>query len=331
MTISFNTKGYDVFIDFIKAYAIMCVLFGHTFLWLDKVGYGVWAGMQVPLFILVQAFHWYKKDKPVINFVKILKRVIFPFFVIEFLTVGIALLFGLNNANELKTLALSGGGYGPGSYYPWIYLQVAILLPLFSPLLCRFSKWVSLIIFIIICQLFEFLFSIIDLPENIYRLLAVRYIFLVPLGWLWAKEGIVINWKTILLSILSLFAILYFEYLSVHDEPWFFTTKWQFHRWPCYFFLAYGFTGILNIVWKRLVNYELIIKYIKVLASSSYEIFLVQMSVIYLINYTSIPFVRDKVFKYIIWLILVWMISIFGGILLNRILNRKSIIMSKND
>lgn len=75
MTISFNTKGYDVFIDFIKAYAIMCVLFGHTFLWLDKVGYGVWAGMQVPLFILVQAFHWYKKDKPVINFVKILKRV----------------------------------------------------------------------------------------------------------------------------------------------------------------------------------------------------------------------------------------------------------------
>lgn len=121
MTISFNTKGYDVFIDFIKAYAIMCVLFGHTFLWLDKVGYGVWAGMQVPLFILVQAFHWYKKDKPVINFVKILKRVIFPFFVIEFLTVGIALLFGLNNANELKTLALSGGGV-----WAWLILPVDI-------------------------------------------------------------------------------------------------------------------------------------------------------------------------------------------------------------
>lgn len=205
------------------------------------------------------------------------------------------------------------------------------MLPLFSPLLCRFSKWVSLIIFIIICQLFEFLFSIIDLPENIYRLLAVRYIFLVPLGWLWKfKEGIVINWKTILLSILSLFAILYFEYLSVHDEPWFFTTKWQFHRWPCYFWHMVSLE-YLTLFGNSLVNYELIIKYIKVLASSSYEIFLVQMSVIYLINYTSIPFFRDKVFKYIIWLILVWMISIFGGILLSRILNRKSIIMSKND
>lgn len=50
-------QRHDEFIDFIKAYAILCVLFGHTFgMALDYVAYGVWAGMQVPLFILIQTF-----------------------------------------------------------------------------------------------------------------------------------------------------------------------------------------------------------------------------------------------------------------------------------
>jgi len=62
--ITFNTKGYDGFIDFIKAYAIICVLIGHTLIpYLHDIGYCIWAGMQVPLFILVQSFHGYKKER----------------------------------------------------------------------------------------------------------------------------------------------------------------------------------------------------------------------------------------------------------------------------
>jgi hypothetical protein len=75
----FNTHGYDPFIDFLKAYAIICVLLGHTFPYLDKIGYGLWAGMQVPIFIMIQAFHSLKKDNPKFIFSNLLKRIFIPF------------------------------------------------------------------------------------------------------------------------------------------------------------------------------------------------------------------------------------------------------------
>ena len=53
-TITFNKSGYDPLIDFIKAYAILCVLMGHTFPYLKASVDSLWYGMQVPLFVLVQ-------------------------------------------------------------------------------------------------------------------------------------------------------------------------------------------------------------------------------------------------------------------------------------
>ena len=106
--ITFDTKGYDGFIDFIKTYAILCVLFGHTFLWLDKVAYGVWAGMQVPLFVMVQSFHFYKKEDAKVDFSKILKRVLIPFFAIELLTFAIAFAIGDRNIYQLIKNGIRG-------------------------------------------------------------------------------------------------------------------------------------------------------------------------------------------------------------------------------
>lgn len=96
--ISFNKTGYDPFLDFIKAWAIKCVLFGHTFPYLDQVGYSLWLAAQVPLFILIQTFHSYKKDTPKINMAKIFSRVVLPFIICEFVVITIALCLG-------------GGGY----------------------------------------------------------------------------------------------------------------------------------------------------------------------------------------------------------------------------
>lgn len=38
VSIQFNQTGYDPFLDFIKAFAIVSVLIGHTFPFIDKVG-----------------------------------------------------------------------------------------------------------------------------------------------------------------------------------------------------------------------------------------------------------------------------------------------------
>ena len=44
-TITFNKSGYDPFIDYIKAFAIICVLIGHTFPFPEYWGYRLFAGM----------------------------------------------------------------------------------------------------------------------------------------------------------------------------------------------------------------------------------------------------------------------------------------------
>ena len=123
--ITFNKTGYDPFIDFIKAYAIICVLIGHTLFLHDYWGYGLWAGMQVPLFVLVQAFHSFKKETPDFNLKKILLRVILPYVVVQ----SIALIFLFCKDPSGIYSFVGSGGAGPGSYYPWIYIQIALLLP----------------------------------------------------------------------------------------------------------------------------------------------------------------------------------------------------------
>lgn len=87
-TITFNKSGYDPFIDFIKAYAILCVLMGHTFPYLKASGYSIWYGMQVPLFVLVQVFHVLKKERYSFSIKKILIRIVFPFLFIQLIPLG---------------------------------------------------------------------------------------------------------------------------------------------------------------------------------------------------------------------------------------------------
>ena len=337
MHIKFQTTGHDEFIDFIKSYAILCVIFGHTFPMLDKIGYGIWAGMQVPLFILIQTFHYLKKERNFkINISKILGRVAIPFIIAEILTFIVALLVKKENASILIQEFIQKGGYGPGSYYPYIYLQITLLLPFFAILLkhsstvnspmvqsSKFRVQSLLIVFLLLSEGFEILFSLTDFPDTIYRILAIRYIFLIYLGWLWVKDGVIINKTTILLSVLSLCAIIYFEYGPIDNEPWFYSTGWKFHRWPCYFFVANGFIAILHYVWKYLKNNKFIVNAVKTIASATYEIYLIQMSVIYLFTTKSITFTSNIMLRYLIWLVIVWTISVGGGILINKIINRE--------
>ena len=325
--LTFIKKGHDDFIDFVKAYAIICVLIGHTFTpFLDKIGYGVWAGMQVPLFILIQTFHSYKKEKITFSIKKVWRRVLVPFFVIEIITSTFVFLCGFCEFKYLIHKMLSGGGYGPGSYYPWIYLQISLLLPLFAIALQRYSKIESFFIFLTICESFEILFSFAKLPDSIYRLLTVRYIFLIWLGWQWAKEGIKLNITTVILSIVSLISIIYFEYLSLDDEPWFYNTVWKYHRWPCYFFVANLFMLILHKLWLYINRHAFISKLVAKIAACSYEIFLIQMMVLFILKESKLYLINRGTLidaTYFLYIIFVWIISIIGGYLLNTFVNSK--------
>lgn len=317
--IQFNQRGHDDFIDFIKAYAIICVIFGHTFPCLDQVGYGLWAGMQVPLFILVQTFHSFKKEFCSFSFKKVFLRVLLPFLFIEFLTFLLASFFTSNSGNVLIEKFIKNGGFGPGSYYPWLYIQVSLFLPLFAKVLQTINKYQSFLLFIFVCEGLEIFFSLFDFPDSIYRLLFIRYLFLIYLGWLWVKEGIQLNFINIFLSFISLMSILYFEYLSTNNEPWFYNTVWKYHRWPCYYYVAYLLSAFLYGIWVRINKYILVNYIVSVLAKSSYEIFLTQMSTIFMFHRGFFSSISNGYIQYFSWLLFIWVISIVGGILLHKV------------
>lgn len=121
--------------------------------------------------------------------------------------------------NLLKSGVL--GGYGPGSYYFWVYIQFAFLLRWAYPFLERHNVKTLAIVFIIISMLIDMICSITHMPEQLYRLLALRYVFLILLGYLWVKQGIVLNKRTIALAVCSILAMLFFSYTNFNLEPLF--------------------------------------------------------------------------------------------------------------
>ena len=157
-SISFNLKGYDPFLDFIKAYAIICVLIGHTFPFLDYLGYGLWAGMQVPLFVLIQVFHNFKKETISFNFSKLFWRVFCPFFLVQVLIYACMYVISQKDALSLLYEMAIDGGFGPGAYFPWVYLQIALILCCLFKVINKYGKIVNLIVALIVCEGFELFF-----------------------------------------------------------------------------------------------------------------------------------------------------------------------------
>lgn len=320
-TITFVRNGHDEFIDFIKAYAIICVLVGHTFPYKDETGYSLWYGMQVPLFILIQVFHVLKRDTYRFKIRTILIRILIPFFLIQLFLFCIELC---QNGNFISLIVkfIARGGFGPGAYYPWIYLQMALFLLIIKriPNIVVVSKPIVVFLVIIVCEVFEIILSLISLPDFYYRLLAIRYLFLILLGWIWVRDGIVINNKTILLSLLSMAAIIFFEYYNVDTEPWFYNTAWKTHRWPCYYYVSTLLCALLFYIYTNIKSYHQVEKSIRILSKCSYEIFLLQMLVIQIMPKNE--FVNNSILQLCIKMILVFTISIFGGFYFNLFYNR---------
>lgn len=318
--VKFNLEGYDPFIDFIKAYAIICVLIGHVLPNLNYIGYGLWAGMQVPLFILVQVFHSLKKDPVKIRISKLWWRILFPFFLIQATAYLLCSLFWREYLSLVVSEMVESGGFGPGSYFPWVYIQMALLLTVVSKYISRVAPAQLAIISIVICEGFEILSSIVNLSDEVHRLLAIRYFFLIYLGWIWVKEGIVINKKNIILSFLSLLSVIYFEYFSVDDEPLFYNTAWSFHRWPCYYYVAILGSYLLYLLYLKVKKSNAVFSFVKKLGKCSYEIFLIQM--IFIPLFPPLYFIPDVLYlSFVIRISLLFVLSIFLGGLFHRFYN----------
>ena len=274
-------NGYDPFIDELKGIAILFVLFNHCVPLeiRNKLLFDLWGGMAVPIFLLIQTFHYYKRglnNCKAISFKRVFNRVFLPFIVAQLVIVFIKFI----SPNSITTTfqhAITNGGFGPGTYYIWIYLQFALLLPLLKHIFTLSSSG-SVIFFLVISIILELISCYLTIPEAIYRYLFFRYFFLIYLGYSWSSKGIALNTKTICLSIISILAIVLFDYSSIDFSPFFYPSySWKVYHWVSYFYVASVFIFIIRFLLKQVPHRLRVI--IQILGKYSWEIFCCQMIV----------------------------------------------------
>lgn len=277
--------GYEPLFDYLKGIAIIMVVLAHgTGCLKDFLLYPLWIDQAVPLFIMIQVFHAYKKDTvsyPPLS--KIWHRIFYPFLLVQLIyflyIVGKCLYHNIDPILQIKPFLFRGGG-GPGSYYIWIYVQIAILCPLFKRVI---DYKLGLFFMVLICILVEIFCSLTKTPDPLYRLLCLRYIFLLYLGYLWVKQGILLTKKTTALAVMSSILILALYFIHklnpvYNFEPWIYNTDWTIFHWFTYF-LPWSLIAFAICKCYKLNPENKINKFVLLCGKRSYEIFLFQMLV----------------------------------------------------
>lgn len=280
----------DLFIDFLKGLCIICVILTHSLPVSIMKGmvYIAWGEMAVPLFLLLQAYHFFnsniirkkkglppKRCKEFYCISSLWSRILKPFLIITLITGGVLICLGHNPLEILKTV-IKYGGIGPGSYYVWVYIQFFLLLPVCLTLINKWGSY-SIILFILVSQSIEWLCIYVDFPEFEYRLTCFRYVFLIYLGFLWVSNRISrkLTWYQIILAFISLVILLALYYTSGSLNPFLHDTVWRSYHWICYFYPAFLLPWL---IWKMYDKLSLKIrKNIGEIGKYSYEIFLNQM------------------------------------------------------
>ena len=283
MNITFNKTTYDPQIDYIKGLCILFVIWTHCMNRgeLRRILFPYWGDTAVPIFIIIQVFHYYKKGAGVRfpSLPKLWKRILRPYIAMAALMFLAQFFMYYNMTNGTFSPTLYWEKRGPGSYYIFIYLEMAYVIPLFAPLFRKLStKWL-LIIFLILSQLVETVCSLTHCPDNIYRIIFPRYIFLIFLGYLLAEKGLKLNKPTIAAGIFSILFIYLFTYSRCDMEPIFCTNLvlWPLCHWICYIYIAYFFLAFLKYIYTKLTVFNHFISCIKNIGIYSYEIYLFQI------------------------------------------------------
>ena len=275
--------GYDPFIDFLKGVCIIFVIINHCMpeIIMKYSGFMFWGVSAVPIFLLIQVFHAYKRgcNNTKVNYKKIWNKIALPFFICQFI-ICIAFILKSHHAQLSDVITvisnwMKSGGYGPGAYYPWIYLQFAILLPLLSPIFKKNSP-LFCILFIMISQSVETACAYFHLPQLAYRLLFLRYIFIFYLGYLLATKGYALNKYTFGASVICLLVSFIIVYGGINLSPFIYDFVNPVCHWFCYVYIAYLLLFLLKLAYDHIPNGSFQ-NYLLDAGKYSYEIFLFQI------------------------------------------------------
>ena len=209
------------------------------------------------------------------------KRVFVPFVYSQVVVVMLYMLFD-GDVNNLFRQFLSQGGLGPGSYYPWAYLQIYILLPFVIWLYKRIGVARSYILWMCVSIFLEFYCSFSGMIEAYYRLLAVRYIFLMICGIHLMAEGVTMNKKTMIASIAGACYIVIDTYTPVNFFPIAYKSEgFLGQHWIAYIYVSTLLILVIKNVHVVLEKYK-IARLIECYGRDSYSIFIIQLVVFWI-------------------------------------------------
>jgi peptidoglycan/LPS O-acetylase OafA/YrhL len=281
-------------LDFLKGLSILFIIATH-FGWTGKerlqFGFPFWIDMAVPFFLLISGYlqalffdrkgirsidEAFQKDK----IAKKLQRYFLPYCLV-FIVEAVILLF-MKKADAKQLLyAFVTGGFGPGSYYFPIIIQMIFVVP-FSYVIVRKYRFRGVVYAFLVNLFFELIKFPFFMPPPQYRLLFFRYIFILSCGVFacFMTEFHVWYW---LISAAGIFFVIISKYSSLRKSFAAFFCHWE------------G-TSLFNVMMVVPLFWYLTTKIKKIrirgpitrVGTITYEIFLTQMAYYYFLSISGI-------------------------------------------
>lgn len=286
-----NVKERQYQFDFIKGIAIISVILLHAGI-SHKYFSTYWIGQAVPLFIGVSCFlgclSLFKNDGIRTYFGKerikrMVIRIFKPFILAQIVLVG---MYSITNNFSIKGF-LAGGGIGPGSYYPWVYIQLWVLIP-FMFLLMRKNTVIGMIIIMLVSIITNVLFATLNAAEwfqiplvnhkkewfvLLYRLCINRYLFIFPLVFLLIEQKIKYS-IVLFLGFIGAGCIYAMTYKDISIEPLVYTSGWEVYEYP-----SHCYTLLVLLYLYKIYEYipKMVRNIVNKIGGNSWEIYNMQM------------------------------------------------------
>lgn len=284
----------DLRIDYLKTCAIVMIITQHSLSnsIIQKIGGAFYISQAVSIFIILSAYNFansYNRINVITiidcyrtNTLKKISRILVPFIIMFLIELLILLTINTNISLYELLIAFITGGYGPGSYFTPIMIQLILIFPLLYYWGKKNMKSMLIVIFLInLC--FE-VYAHFNLTNNEYRLILIRYLFLISLGIYLSLVKTANKYIIIICTAISIMYIFSIHYLNFKPPVF---LQWQSRNVPSFF---YPFALIL-LSFKYLpqkINATLK-RIIVLISNSTFHIFLIQMMYFWLSINSKLP------------------------------------------
>ncbi len=235
-----DKKQRYVLIDWLKAFCVICVIITHSEFFnnamLDKTGlfYLLCVNKAVPCFMFLSGFVFVLGAKNVpfceqYNLKRIipkLLRLTVP--TVVYYIMYILVKFGSGNAMSLYETAkrFFAGDFGSGSYYFAVMVQFTFIAPVMYYLIKKYNHW-GVFIIGAVNLVYEFVWTLGDFGDGIYRICVLRYLLVIAFGMYFAtrKDAKI---RPIYIALMAAVGLIYillpyftgYEYKIFTVDPW---------------------------------------------------------------------------------------------------------------